>query len=222
MDNWWRPDPPGTINPAKLTSYTPAASEALTAPEAVRQRVPSTAPTPTIPPSIAPPLPRISSDWDPEHDIVVRGNLRHQDIRKEFEDSHVAKRRPAATRARHTSHYGYFRRQNDGRASLHVPVDLGACPDATVVIDKATASIYDVYLLRADISKSVNFFRRHQVRQNACTYVDEVKLLTRSSTIDSIQPRGQNLHALDSGRSRWAPRRRQAGNGGNRSKARRC
>ncbi|RSL91663.1 hypothetical protein CDV31_015424 [Fusarium ambrosium] len=152
MDIWRRLDPPGTINPPKLTSCTPTASEALTPSEAARQRVTSAAP---------PPLPRISSDWDPEHDIVVRGNSRYQNNRKEFEDSHVAKRRPVVTRARHTSHHGYFRRQTDGRASLRVPVDLGARPDATVVIDKATASIYDVYLLRVDISKNENFFRRH-------------------------------------------------------------
>ncbi|KAH7114588.1 poly polymerase catalytic domain-containing protein [Dactylonectria macrodidyma] len=181
MDNWWCPDPPGTINPAKLTSCPPTASEALTAHEAAHQRVPSTAPTTTISRSIAPPLPRISSDWDPDHDIVVRGNLGHQDIRKEFEDSHVAKRRPAGARARRTSHHGYFRRQTDGRASLRVPVDLGARADATVLIDRATASIYDVYLLRVDISKNENFFRRHQIVFN--TEAKTYTLLTREGRV---------------------------------------
>ena len=181
MDNRWRPDPPGTINPAKLsggagaapdvleafdTSCAPTPSNTQTAPEAARQSVPSTAPNSTIPRLTAPPLPRISSDWDPEHDIVVRGNLRHQDIRKEFEDFHVAKRRPAAARARHTSHHGYFRRQTEDGVRIRVSVDLRASPDATVVIDRATASIYDAYLLRADITKNVNVFRRHQVCQH--------------------------------------------------------
>jgi hypothetical protein len=182
MDNWWRPDPPGTINPAKLsrgagaapdtffeafdTSCPPTPSDTQTAPEAARQSVPSTAPTPTIRRSTVPPLPRISSDWDPEHDIVVRGNSRHQDIRKEFEEFHVAKRRPAAARARarHTSHHGYFRSQTEDGVRIRVPVDMRARPDATVVIDGATASIYDAYLLQANIMKNVNVFRRHQVR----------------------------------------------------------
>lgn len=58
---------------------------------------------------------------------------------------------------------------------MRVPVDLGADPHATVVIDRPTASIYDVYLLRADIMKNVNIFRRHQVCQHTCTYRDEAK-----------------------------------------------
>jgi hypothetical protein len=232
MDNWWHPDPPGTINPAKLskgagaapdtfeavdTSSPPTPSDTQTAPEAARQSVPSIAPRPMIPRSTVP-LPRISSDWDPENDIVVRGNSRHQDIRKEFEDFHAAKRRPAAAKARRTSHHGYFRSQTEDGVRIRVPVDLRACPDATVVIDRVTASIYDAYLLRADIMKNVNVFRRHQVRQHACTYIDEAKPLTRYSSIDSIQPRAQNVHSLDPRRLRRAPRRRLAGNGVTRSK----
>jgi poly [ADP-ribose] polymerase len=178
MDNWWHPDPPGTINPAKLskeagatpdTSCPPTPSDTQTAPEAARQSVPSTAPRPTIPRSTVP-LPRISSDWDPENDIVVRGNSRHQDIRKEFEDFHAAKRRPAAARARRTSHHGYFRSQTEDGVRIRVPVDPRACPDATVVIDRATASIYDAYLLRANIMENVNVFRRHQVCQT-CMHI---------------------------------------------------
>src|SRR5436309_1759553 len=136
MDNGWRPDPPGTINPVKLsrgagaapdtfeafdTSCAPTPSDTQTAPEAAPQSVPSAAPNPTIP-RLTVPLPRISSDWDPEHDIVARGNLRRQDIRKEFEDIHVAKRRPAATRARHTSHHGHFRSQTEDGARIRVSV----------------------------------------------------------------------------------------------------
>ncbi|KIX01901.1 uncharacterized protein Z518_07840 [Rhinocladiella mackenziei CBS 650.93] len=48
-------------------------------------------------------------------------------------------------------------------ASLCVPVDLRADPDAAVVIHRVTASIYDAYLLRVDIMKNVNTFRRHQI-----------------------------------------------------------
>ncbi|KAI3337577.1 PARP-domain-containing protein [Xylariaceae sp. AK1471] len=186
MDNWWRPDPPGTINPAKLarpagagepdffaasdTSCTPTA-DALTAPEPASQSVPSAAPTPTIPRLTAPRLPRISSDWDAEHDIVVRGNLRYQDIRNEFEDCYVVKRRLAAVRARarararvrHISHRGYFLSQTGDGVKIRVPVDPMAGPDATVLIHEATASIYDAYLIRTDITRNINIFRRHQV-----------------------------------------------------------
>ena len=193
MDNRWRLDPPGTINPAKLsrgaraaldtievidTPCPPVPSDLQTTPEAARQSIPLTASTPTRPCSAVPPLRRISSDWDPEHDIVVRGNSRHQDIRKEFEDFHVAKRRPAAARTRHISHRGHFRSQTENGVRIRVPVDLRAGPNATVVIDRATASIYDAYLLRADIMKNVNVFRRHQVCQHACTYIDKTKPLT--------------------------------------------
>ena len=234
MDNRWRLDPPGTINPAKLfkgagaapdtffeafdTSCPPTPSDTQTAPEAASQSVPSAAPRPTSP-RLNVPLPRISSDWDPENDIVVRGNSKHQDIRKEFEDFHSAKRRPAAAKARRTSHHGYFRSQTENGVRIRVPVNLKACPDATVVIDRVTASIYDAYLLRADIMKNVNVFQRHQVCQHACTYIVEAKPLTRYSSIDSVQPRARNVHSLDPRRSRRAPGRRLAGNGVNRSKA---
>ena len=169
MDNWWPPDPPGTINPAKLCqgarvsdAGTPVHTDTLTGSEAACQSIPSIASAPTLPRSPVPRLPRISSDWDPEHDIVLRRDLSHPDIRKEFEDLHTAKRRPA--RARHTSHRGHFRRQTEDGAKIHVPVDCAAGSDATVVVDRPTASIYDAYLLRVDITKNLNIFRRHQVR----------------------------------------------------------
>lgn len=202
MDNWSLPDPPGTINPAKLsrgvgaacdtivepvdTSCPPIPSDTQIAPEAAHENIPSTAlpstaPTPTILRS-AVPLPRISSGWEPEHDIVVRGNSRHQDVRKEFEDFHVAKRRPTAAKrrsavatARRTSHHGHFRSQTENGGRIRVPVDPRAGSNATVVIHRATASIYDAYLLRAEIMKNVNVFRRHQVCQHACAYVDQAE-----------------------------------------------
>jgi poly [ADP-ribose] polymerase 2/3/4 len=185
MDNWWHPDPPGTINPAKLfrgaksapdtfseafdTPSLPIPFDRQTAPEAAPQSIPPTAPTPTRPRSAVPPLRRISSDWDPEHDIALGGKSSHEDIRKEFEELHVAKQRLAAararTRTRHNSHRGHFRSQTEKGVRICVPVNLRAGPDARVVIDRATASIYDAYLLRADIVKNVNNFRRHQVSQ---------------------------------------------------------
>lgn len=182
MNNWWRSDPPGTVNPAKLSAKLSARAGAATdtfeisntscphipsdtqiAPEAASQSCPSAAPISIIPRSVVLPLPRISSDWDPEHDIVYGGISRHGDIRKEFEEFNVAKRRPAAAKARHTLHHAYFRSQTEDGGRVRVPVDLGANPDATVVVDKATASIYDAYLLRADIMKNVNIFWRQQV-----------------------------------------------------------
>jgi poly [ADP-ribose] polymerase 2/3/4 len=239
MANWWRSDPPGTINPARLSgdaivppgtlleasdtlfeasdnllkafealfeasdaACPPVPSDTQDPPEAAQQCVPLKAPTPPRPRPGVPPLRRISSDWDVEHDIVALGNSRHDSVRKEFEESHVAKRRVAAARTRHTSLRGHFRSQMENGVRIHVPVDMSASPDATVVIDRATASIYDTYLLRADIMKNVNLFRRHQVCQQACTYIHENGVLTRCSSTDSIQSRAQNLHPLDPGRSR--------------------
>ncbi len=177
MDNSWPPDPPGTINPAKLhtgaTAFDPdpATADAPTAPVATESGFPTTS-APTAPRSAAPRLPRISSGWDPEHDIVARGlhgYMWHQGIRNEFEDLDIARPR-AAGRARQTSHHGHFRRQTQDKARVHVPVDPRADPDAAVVIDRATASIYDAYLLKADVAKKTNVFRRHQVRQHVHTH----------------------------------------------------
>ncbi|ERF68475.1 hypothetical protein EPUS_05614 [Endocarpon pusillum Z07020] len=169
MSYWRRPDPPGTINPAKLfegagtsSGTLFGASDTLKAPEAP-QSSPSTALAAKIPRSVAPPLPRISSDCEPEHDIVVRGYSSHRYIQEEFEDIQVVKYWSPAVKLRHTSHRGHFRSHTQNGVRIRVPVDLGAARDATVVIHRATASIYDAYLLRADIMKNVNNFRRHQI-----------------------------------------------------------
>ena len=193
MDNWWRPDPPGTINPAKLLKgigAAPDTSKALdklcvpanapTAPEPARQSVSPATPARMIPRSTVPPLLRISSDWDPEQDIIARRNLRHQDIRKEFEDCHVAKRPTAAARVRHNSHRGHFRSQTENGEKIRVPVDTMAGPDGTVVVDRVTASIYDAYLLRADTTKNVNLFRRHQVRQHTRIYINKSEIANKN------------------------------------------
>src|SRR5262249_29854918 len=139
---------------------------------------PTTPTTPTIPPVNAPPLPRISSDWDPKQDIFVREYSRHQDVRREFEALYIPERRPTAARMRRTSHHGFFRGQTEDRTKLRVRVDPGAGPDDTVLIDGATTSIYDCYLLRADIMKNVNIFRRFQVCGYACTDVNETDKAT--------------------------------------------
>ncbi|RYP21030.1 hypothetical protein DL765_002437 [Monosporascus sp. GIB2] len=172
MDNWLRPDPPGTINPAKLSRGAGAAPafgtfDAICAPTLCDAQTAPEAPTPPMPCLILLPLPRISSDWDPKRDIVECGDSRHQDIRKEFEDFHVAERRPVTAMVRRTSHRGHFRSQFGDGLGICVPVDPEAGPDATVVIDRATASIYDAYLLRADITKNVNIFRRYQIVFNS-------------------------------------------------------
>jgi poly [ADP-ribose] polymerase 2/3/4 len=176
MDNRRRLDPPGTINPIILFQRdlvpTDTALEAFdtTCPpphpsekQVGHQRVISATSIPKRSGPNIPPLPRISSDWDSELDIVLRGNSKHQDIRKEFEDSHVAKLRRSTTRARYTSHHGYFRSQTGDGARLFIPVDELVGPNATVVVDRASSSIYDAYLLRVDITNNTNRFRRHQV-----------------------------------------------------------
>jgi hypothetical protein len=182
MNNWWRPDPPGTINPAKLTwsagtgapdscvasgAACTSTADTLMPPEPTCQSVQSATPIRTTPLSIVPRLPRISSDWDAEHDIVVRGDLVYQASRKEFESCYAAKRRVAAVRSRSRvsdiSHRGYFLSQTGDGMRIHVPVDPGAEPGAMVLIHETTSSIYDAYCLHTNITRNVNFFRRHQV-----------------------------------------------------------
>lgn len=155
---------PGTFENV-ATSYPPTSLNTQTAQEGASQSICSEALTPAISPSAVPRLSRISSDWDPKDDIVTSGMSNYGYARVEFESSHVEMPRPSAKRARYTSHRGYFLRQIMAGMKIYVPADPAAGPDSSVVVDMATASIYDAYLLRADITKNTNIFWRHQVRQ---------------------------------------------------------
>ncbi|OQV10444.1 PolyADP-ribose polymerase catalytic domain-containing protein, partial [Cladophialophora immunda] len=202
----WAPDPPGTINPAKLAknagrgptagsevldiscaplfadAQKPAASSAAAAAAASQDALPispsssSSPPPPSPPPPPIPrptvPLPRITSDWE-SYDIFLSESQRHRENRIEFETVYASHNRRCSTRSRRTSHYGYFRTQTQDGARIHIPPDFEAGLDAAVVIDRARTSIYDAYLLRADIMKNINFFRRHQIVFNpeTATYV---------------------------------------------------
>ncbi|KIW84820.1 hypothetical protein Z517_00208 [Fonsecaea pedrosoi CBS 271.37] len=180
MQRLWAPDPSGTINPAKLTQravgVTPLihedvdvlcnpppidAQETTNATGQDDLTTSSTLPAPSIPrPSI--PLPRICSDWE-GYDTFLSESERYQEYRLRFEALYIPKKRPSTARSRCISHHGYFRSQTWRGKRLHIPRDPKAGFDATVVIDRGRMSIYDVYLLRVDIMKNINSFRRHQV-----------------------------------------------------------
>ncbi|OAP64203.1 hypothetical protein AYL99_00175 [Fonsecaea erecta] len=173
----WFPDPPGTINPARLSkhnvggepgkatdfSYVPTLSDALKAAQLAKQDVTaSVAPLPPIPAPVFP-LPRISSDRESD-DFHASEKQRHEENRLEFEALYNKHRSPCSSRSRRTSHYGFSRTQiQQNGASINVPLDFRAGFDAKVVIDRLKMSIYDAYLVRVDITKNVNYFRRQQV-----------------------------------------------------------
>lgn len=150
-------DPPGTINPAKLSSPSV---------QTFGERVAPPASTIASLKSPIPRLPRLSSDWEIEHDLVARINAAQYQIRKEFEESSGFKKLPARTKAGFISHRGHFLRQINRESTPYIPVDPDAPPGATVVVDDASSTIYDVYMLRVDIPKNINLFRRHQVSLN--------------------------------------------------------
>ncbi|KAK0738983.1 poly polymerase catalytic domain-containing protein [Schizothecium vesticola] len=178
MANLLPRDPPGTINPAKLLAWAetlpdvgapnspdppapleipPAAVEAVSQDTEVATR------TPAATDATVHRLARISSDCNLEDDPLLKENPRYEDMRQEFEQSFAGGLRPSSGRARHLSHHGYFRRQILSQAELFVPLDPDASLDSVVVMEKASASIYDAYLLRADIAKNLNAFYRCQV-----------------------------------------------------------
>jgi poly [ADP-ribose] polymerase 2/3/4 len=174
------PDPPGTINPSKLSAWVvpppyPGASGTLAPPtppetppratEAVSQDIEAaTRPSPVLGRTVpVPRLTRISSDCDLENDPLLKLGAEDKDIRQEFEQSFLDRPGPSSRLARHLSHHGYFRRQMLSQADVLVPPDPDARLGEVVVVDRASASIYDAYLLRVDIAKNVNTFYRQQV-----------------------------------------------------------
>jgi len=192
MFNPMLPDPPGTINPLKLSAWAvpppdsgasgtlappappetpPRATEAVRQDteavrkdtEAVSQDTEVATPPPPVPGATVPRLTRISSDCDLENDPLLKQDVEYKDIRQEFEQSFVDRPGPPSRLARHLSHHGYFRRQILRQADVLVPPDPDASLGEVVVVDKPSASIYDAYLLRVDIAKNVNTFHRQQV-----------------------------------------------------------
>ena len=179
MFNLMLPDPPGTINPLKLSTWAvpppdsgasgafapPTPPETpLRATEAVSQDPEAAPRPPPVPGTTVPRLSRISSDCDLENDPLLKPGAEYKDIRQEFEQSFVGMPGPPSRLARHLSHHGYFRTQLLHQADVLVPLDPDVSSGGTVVVDKASASIYDAYLLRVDIAKDVNAFYRQQVR----------------------------------------------------------
>jgi hypothetical protein len=171
-------DPPGTINPAKLSMWAevlpdvgvPDSTDPPAPPEttptdvgAVSQDTEAATQTPAEANAAAHRLTRISSDCTLEDDPLLKENPKYEDMRQEFEQSFADRLRPCSRRTRHLSHHGYFKRHVLSQAEVLVPLDPDASLDSVVVMDKASASIYDAYLLRADIAKNLNTFHRCQV-----------------------------------------------------------
>ncbi|KAK0706290.1 hypothetical protein B0T26DRAFT_446870 [Lasiosphaeria miniovina] len=210
MDRW-RPDPPGTINPAKLLPGAAVGPDAFESVDILERRasLPSLAqassedadqsiPLPTAHTPPRPrrhiPLSRISSDWDDKREMAAcRTSWQdHEKYRAEFEKLQVLK---PPTRIRLTTHHGSFREQTGHWARTRISPDPGASPDGSVVIDTHTSSIYDAYLLCADVMRSINNFHRHQI-----VYDSESKvytLWTREGRVGLAGVPRQVMHSTD-------------------------
>jgi len=150
---------PDTPRPSPLPEPTPIGATSISEDTTMTIRPPAADGV------VVPRLSRISSDCDAEGDPPARleTSVEYEAVRKEFERSFVDGPPPSSRRTRHLSHHGYFRRQIQSQADVFIPLDPDEDSPGTVVIDKDTASIYDVYLLRVDISKNANSFIRRQV-----------------------------------------------------------
>lgn len=167
------PYSPGTINPALLTRPSPqpgtGALEASpftdesTALVAARKNASTT--KPSSPGARRPPrLPRISSECDLEDEILAFLLASSNDLtqtRREF-DGLTGIHNPRADK-RITAHRRYFKSQTEAAGELHILADPEAFGDAEIVVDAANYSIYDAYLLSADVTRNVNLFQRHRV-----------------------------------------------------------
>ncbi len=164
------PDPPGTINPAKLSADASWAQAVLGSPQgaplpeaSVVQAIPAAPPARHGTAPGRPRLPRISSEWDPRDDAALNSDLEYNKLKNEFELRFAEDLHRYSPKVRAVSHRGYFRRQTiDGEGSYHISPDPDV-PNAWVVVDRPTASIYDAFLLWADIAHNRNAFYRQQV-----------------------------------------------------------
>lgn len=167
------PYSPGTINPALLTRPSPDAGADIfaaspptgkcTAPAATRTRANAARPAPSRARRL-PRLPRISSDCDLEDEILafLRASTKDLDrARREF-DSLPGAHDPRVDR-RIAVYRRYFKSQTEGAHRLHIPGDPLTSEDAEVVVDNESYTIYDAYLLSADVTRNLNSFQRHRV-----------------------------------------------------------
>ncbi|KAH7016208.1 poly polymerase catalytic domain-containing protein [Microdochium trichocladiopsis] len=72
----------------------------------------------------------------------------------------------ASTSAQLARHNDYFMSQMLHIKKLSLLVDPAAGSESIVVVEKSTHSIWDAYLLRADVPRNVNLFRRQQIIYN--------------------------------------------------------
>ena len=187
MDKGGQPDSPVSIqlSPAELAAAASEAadtasaillapSEAQADPEVVTHQC---TPSPSLPKIARPaiPLARISSDTDPSNDVVVPVDSLADldDAQLQFERRYITRRHLDYRQARRASHLGYFRSQTDNGGSIRIPVDPDEDDDdATVVRDTRTKSIYDAYMVLADIARNTNQFLRLQASVSSCSCKD--------------------------------------------------
>ncbi|KAK0627411.1 poly polymerase catalytic domain-containing protein [Immersiella caudata] len=207
MANLVQPKSQATLNPLWLLAWAESSLQApnaggpdsIISPPAPPERTPiatksvgrniGAATRPPVAPGVAiPRLSRISSDCDLEGDQSSRTSATsYEDLRREFERSFVDGPNPSSRRTKYLSHHGYFRRQILSGPEAFVPLDPDATSDVgtsgvgEVLVDKASASIYDAYLLRVDIAKNVDSFHRQQIvfYPNSKTYT----LFTREGRV---------------------------------------
>ncbi|KAH7027233.1 poly polymerase catalytic domain-containing protein [Microdochium trichocladiopsis] len=83
--------------------------------------------------------------------------------------------------ARHTD---YFMSQMLHIKKLSLLVDPAAGSESNVVVEKSTHSIWDAYLLRADVPRNVNLFRRQQIIYNKV--LERYILLVRDGCVGQL------------------------------------
>lgn len=157
------PDCPRTINPALLTRVPPhlgvSGSKASTSTDETNP-VGTTKPRTRRPPR----LPRISSDCDPQDELqafLLMSSVNFQRTRREFDGLPGA--HSSRIDRRISAHRRYFKIQTEEGGELHIPPDPEADEDAEIVVDTTSSTIYDAYLLSADVAKNRNSFQRLRV-----------------------------------------------------------
>lgn len=186
----WLPDAAGTIDPAKLaigatpprmlptpplspdattSNFSPLIKETLSSPHtASDDHVPTRRSTGVRL------LSRISSDTDPTSRSSIAREDNGQNLWHDYVDfcggtpsstfGHAWKTSSSMRKRKLVRHNDYFMSQMRYRNELQFHPDPDAGPDANVVADSTSCSIWDAYMLRADVARNLNHFRRQQVR----------------------------------------------------------
>ncbi|KAJ1327399.1 poly [ADP-ribose] polymerase 2/3/4 [Microdochium nivale] len=77
-------------------------------------------------------------------------------------DAHLIQKAPSGLSAS-AMHKNYFDRQVGRGSNILCALDPEAGPECRVSVESSTRTIWDAYLLRADVARNVNSFRRQQI-----------------------------------------------------------